>query len=181
MKTSIVWGLLGLILFGSLALAGGHQHQKGNSPAPGHEGQQSRQYASFSAEDAAGLIAGRGLGLARPAELNGYPGPMHVLEHGDALALSADQRAIVMVSFDAMRERAKDAGRRYLQAERALDGAFKSGSADLETVTRLTREADARRAEVRLSHMQAHLEMHAVLSAEQRIKYANLRGYETAR
>src|SRR5690606_14585414 len=39
-----------------------------------------RRIASFSEEEAAGIVAGRGMGYALPAELNGYPGPMHILE-----------------------------------------------------------------------------------------------------
>ena len=35
---------------------------------------------SLSQDDQSALLAGRGMGLARPAELNGYPGPAHVLE-----------------------------------------------------------------------------------------------------
>ena len=33
------------------------------------------------------------MGLALAAELNGYPGPSHVLELADKLELSAEQRA----------------------------------------------------------------------------------------
>src|SRR5919107_1454461 len=40
-----------------------------------------RPVKSLSEQQVADLRAGRGMGLALPAELNGYPGPMHVLEH----------------------------------------------------------------------------------------------------
>jgi hypothetical protein len=33
------------------------------------------------------------MGLALPAELNGYPGPIHVLELSDKLGLSAEQKS----------------------------------------------------------------------------------------
>lgn len=36
---------------------------------------------------------GRAMGTALPAELNGYPGPMHVVEHADSLALDDAQRS----------------------------------------------------------------------------------------
>jgi hypothetical protein len=41
----------------------------------------------------ADLKAGRGMGLALPAELNGYLGPIHVLELSDKLGLSAEQKS----------------------------------------------------------------------------------------
>jgi hypothetical protein len=53
-----------------------------------------RRIKALSAEDVDGLLTGRGLALARAAELNGYPGPMHVLEHADALGLTGEQRAV---------------------------------------------------------------------------------------
>ena len=49
------------------------------------------------------LRAGRGMGMAPPAELNGYPGPMHVLELADRLNLSAEQRQRVQQLYDAMK------------------------------------------------------------------------------
>ena len=52
---------------------------------------QGRALKALSADEAAGYLEGRGLGLAKPAELNGYPGPMHVLELADALALTPAQ------------------------------------------------------------------------------------------
>lgn len=43
------------------------------------------------------------MGLALPAELNGYPGPLHTLEHADELGLTFEQRARTKALFDAMR------------------------------------------------------------------------------
>ena len=44
---------------------------------------------SLSQDEQSALLAGRGMGLARPAELNGYPGPTHVLELAAQLDLNA--------------------------------------------------------------------------------------------
>jgi hypothetical protein len=60
---------------------------------------QTRPIKALSEQQVADLQAGRGMGLALPAELNGYPGPAHVLELADKLGLSADQRASVHPSF----------------------------------------------------------------------------------
>jgi hypothetical protein len=45
----------------------------------------------LSDEQIADLRAGRGMALALTAELNGYPGPLHVLDLADQLALTATQ------------------------------------------------------------------------------------------
>jgi hypothetical protein len=56
-----------------------------------HAGQQQRAIKALSAGDVAGLLAGSGAGFAKAAELNGYPGPLHVLELANELRLSDAQ------------------------------------------------------------------------------------------
>jgi hypothetical protein len=55
-----------------------------------YAGMQMRLIKALSEQQIADLKAGRGMGLALPAELNGYPGPIHVLELSDELGLSAE-------------------------------------------------------------------------------------------
>jgi len=54
-----------------------------------YAGMQTRPIKALSEQQVADLGAGRGTGLALAAELNGYPGPSHVLELADKLDLSA--------------------------------------------------------------------------------------------
>jgi hypothetical protein len=60
-----------------------------------YAGMQTRAIKALSDQQIADLRAGRGMGMALPAELNGYPGPAHVLELADKLELTPDQRASV--------------------------------------------------------------------------------------
>jgi hypothetical protein len=46
---------------------------------------------TLSDEQIADLKAGRGMGLALAAELNGYPGPSHAVELAGPLDLSGEQ------------------------------------------------------------------------------------------
>ena len=62
-----------------------------NAQTP-YAGMQARPIKALSDQQIADLKAGRGMGLALAAELNGYPGPLHVLELADKLDLSAEQR-----------------------------------------------------------------------------------------
>ena len=62
-------------------------------------GMQTRSIKARSDQQIADLKAGRGMGLALPAELNGYPGPAHVLELSDQLGLSAERAASCANSF----------------------------------------------------------------------------------
>ena len=64
------------------------------------------------------------MGLALPAELNGYPGPSHVLENADALGLSAEQRERTKGLFEAMKAEAVPVGERLIEQEAKLDRLF---------------------------------------------------------
>ena len=68
-----------------------------------YAGQQTRAIKALSDAEVDDLLAGRGAGLARAAELNGYPGPMHVLEHAQALKLTPQQRAATEALMAPMR------------------------------------------------------------------------------
>ena len=138
-----------------------------------------RGVASFPDDEVAGIRDGRGMGYALPAELNGYPGPMHILELAAELEITAAQRSEIEVLFQRMKDRARAAGEAYVAAEMALDQVFKSQKADAQTIAQLTRNADAKRADKRLAHLDAHIEARRLLSEPQLQRYATLRGYGT--
>ena len=97
----------GALLACTAAQAQDHQgHDMANMPGmaqPAAASSAASMAGYSAAERAAGLREGRGMGLAMPAESNGYPGPRHVLEVADQLGLSAEQRARTQSLFDAMR------------------------------------------------------------------------------
>jgi len=156
----------------------GKQHHHKGTAQP-YAGQQTRTVASFPDEDVQGFLDGRGMGLAKSAELNGHPGPMHVLELAEALKLTAEQRRLVQAAFDRMQAKAKELGAAYIAAEQAVDAAFKSGSADPAIVAAKVVEANRLLGQVRLAHLSAHIETTPLLTPEQRARYAELRGYVT--
>ncbi len=128
----------------------------------------------------ADLLAGRGAGFALAAELNGYPGPAHVLALADDLALTATQRARVEAAFDAMRDEAADLGARLVALEAELDAAFADRSIDAARLSALAGDIAAVRGALRTVHLAAHLEIADVLTGEQAARYARLRGYAEA-
>jgi hypothetical protein len=130
-------------------------------------------------QEVADLEAGRGMGLARAAELNGYPGPRHVLDAAQAgrLPLSADQARQVQQVFDGMAARAQRLGKLVLDEERDLETAFRSSQIrppDLEA--RVSRIAGLN-GELRAVHLEAHLATRAILTDGQVRRYNELRGY----
>ncbi len=153
----------------------GSHHGHGPSAQP-YAGLEKRRVSALSEDEVAGILDGKGMGFALPAELNGYPGPMHILELANRFKLSEVQRAGVEVLFAKMKERAREAGRRYVDAETAVGDAFRA-RADRATIVRLVEAADHPRAQKRLAHLEAHIDARALLSEDQLKLYAELRGY----
>ncbi|MGR3502727.1 Spy/CpxP family protein refolding chaperone [Pseudaestuariivita sp.] len=143
-----------------------------------YAGQDAREIASLSASDIDDLLNGRGWGFAKSAELNGYPGPLHILELADDIDLTADQRTKVEALFADMNSRARTLGAAYVAAEAALDAAFEEADMSHDDVARLTAEAGALRAELRAVHLKAHLDATPILTRHQKMIYARLRGYD---
>ena len=112
----------------------GHQHQHGQGGASPYAGLQQREIKALSGEEIAGLLQGAGLGMALPAELNGYPGPRHVLELQHELALTPGQLAAVKAAFAEMAASAQALGEQLIAAERTLDGLFAHGKVTVEAV-----------------------------------------------
>lgn len=140
-------------------------------------GLQARPVKSLSDQQIADLKAGRGMGLALAAELNGYPGPMHVLELATALGLSDDQRAKVAGLFDAMKREAVPLGERLIAAETALDRQFADKTITSLALAEATRDIASLQGELRLAHLKYHLATLELLTPEQAAHYSTLRGY----
>jgi len=125
------------------------------------------------------LREGRGMGLARAAELNGYPGPRHVLDavREGRLRLSPGQLQTVQRLFDVMAREAKRLGDMILEEERALEGEFRKGTiseSDLQAgVTRIA----ALQGQLRAAHLKTHLETRPVRTEQQIQHYDPLPRY----
>lgn len=149
------------------------------SPSP-YAAQPTREIKALSAEETSDYLAGKGMGLARAAELNGYPGPMHVLELAEPLELTAEQRNRTRQLFESMRAQAIAAGRALVDEERALDALFRERTVDARLLSGSLDRIGQRQAEVRRVHLAAHLEQAGILTPEQVRRYAELRGYAGA-
>lgn len=132
---------------------------------------------TLTQDEVDGLLAGEGLGMARPAELNAHPGPRHVLDLADSLALTPEQLEGTRRAFDAMQARARELGRRVLEAEEALDALFVAGGVEGEALEEAVMEAARVRGRLRLVHLRAHLEVKELLRRDQVHEYQRLRGY----
>lgn len=142
-----------------------------------YAGLERRPVKALSPEREKGLAEGAGLGYAMAAELNGHAGPKHVLDLAGELALTPEQRTRVQASFDRMRSEAMSVGAAILEAEAELDRRFAHRHLDEATLAELTARLGELEGRLRFVHLRAHLETDAILSAEQRARYVELRGY----
>jgi Spy/CpxP family protein refolding chaperone len=145
-----------------------------------YAGQQDRPIKALSAEEQADLRDGKGMGFAKAAELNGYPGPRHVLDLAEPLGLSAQQLVDTRALFDRMQEEARRQGAALIDAERVLDQIYASHSATRERVDGQLALIERIRTRLRAAHLQAHLDQAALLTPVQMSQYSRLRGYTGA-
>ena len=144
-----------------------------------YAGLEQRTVKALSEQQIADLRAGRGMGLALPAELNGYPGPSHVLENADALGLSAEQREHTKGLFEAMKAEAVPVGERLIEQEANLDRLFADREVTPANLNAATEEIGMTQVRLRQTHLKFHLAMMDVLSPAQVERYRELRGYGT--
>jgi hypothetical protein len=85
----------------------------------------------LSQDDIDGLLNGAGTpfgGMAKPAKLNGYPGPRHVLDAVSAgeFQVAGEQLAQIESLYNAMKAEAIGLGQTIVEAEETIDTAFSS-------------------------------------------------------
>ena len=120
---------------------------------------------------------GKGASMALAAELNGYPGPTHVLELGDQMELSAEQRAAMERLKETMRANAIARGEELLALHKALDDGFRNGTLDDAGLAGMLEEIAMKEAQLRFVHLSTHFDASELLTPHQRARYFELRGY----
>ena len=142
-----------------------------------YAGQQTRAIKALSDEDITALRKGEGTDMAKAAELNGYPGPVHVMALAAQLGLTETQQRDVKAIFDRMSAAAKPPGVDLIAQEQALDQLFANGEISLDRLIAATAAIAGLQGRLRAVHLSAHLETRAVLDAGQIARYQQLRGY----
>ncbi len=159
-------------------------------PATGKEalrspyaGERDAAETGLRADELEALSKGAGLAMALPAELNGYPGPRHVLDAADAgqFSLSPTQREAMQDLYDRMSSEAKAKGREIIQAEAQLALRFRQADMDDPILREIVQRIANLRAELRFIHLRAHLKTRLLLTPEQIGHYNAVRGYDAGR
>jgi Spy/CpxP family protein refolding chaperone len=168
-KTLFIFSLL--FITPSLAQ---HKHDP-QSHAP-YAGLEKREIKALSDEQIKDLKSGKGMTLALAAELNGYPGPAHVLELADKLNLTSKQQTQDL--FKAMSKETKALGAQLIKEEKALDLLFKNKKVNPQNLKEATLQIGQTQAKLREAHLRYHLSTVEILTPEQIKSYNKLRGYK---
>src|SRR5262249_202249 len=139
---------------------------------------QSRSVKTLSDQQIADLNAGRGIGLALAAELNGYPGPIHAIELADQLHLSPDQVSKLRALFEAMKAETIPLGVSLIAQEQQLNDSFAKHTVTLTSLETATHTIGTTQATLRAAHLKYHLSTAEILTPEQVARYNELRGYK---
>lgn len=151
----------------------------GAVPRP-YAGEEARAIKALSAEEIAGYEKGAGLGYAKPAELNSYPGPLHALEMSERLGLSEGQRADLSRLRETMLTEAIPLGQQYLAIEAAIERHFRDADMEDARLRELLDESARIEAALRYAHLQTHVATKALLTPHQIALYDEARGYADA-
>lgn len=167
----LIAALLALTTMSALAAETGHPY------VSKYAGEEGGHIKSLSSEDIAELQRGGGWGLAKTAELNGVPGPVHLLEMQEEIPLTVSQVATIKSLYEQMMSEAINHGLKLISLERELEGHFQNGTIT-DSILRSSLEDIANtRKELRYIHLATHLKTLDILSEEQIKKYNLLRGY----
>jgi len=136
----------------------------------------------LSRADVQGLLAGSGMpfgGMAKAAELNGYPGPRHVLDLHKAgkLALTPEQYRKTRELYEKMRAEAIPLGKQILKVEKEIDRAFARRTITESFLRQKVAESAELYGKLRFVHLKYHLAMTRLLTPQQIQQYNELRGY----
>lgn len=146
-----------------------------------YSGQEIRVIKSLSDNDVQSLQNGTGEafgGIAKLAELNGYPGPRHVLDIAQELQLTDRQRMEIELIYQNMSNNAKSIGSAIIGVEQDMDEAFANKTITEENLIALLDKSANLYGQLRFVHLSAHLDTAQIMTTEQIQMYNEMRGYD---
>ncbi len=177
---------LGFMVWGSMHEKQS-QHKKHKDQSAIHSqyaGQEDRGIKALSQDDIKSLLKGAGTpfgGMAKPAELNGYPGPRHVLDAFIAgeFTLTHEQKNEIEIVYEDMKSKAIVLGKQIIDIEKNIDEAFVNSIITENHLSEQTSRSADLYGQLRLVHLKSHLSMVEILSPKQVSQYNELRGYSS--
>ena len=173
MKRILGFPLMAILILPVSALGEGYKSK--------YAGEEHRKIKSLSPDDISELKKGGGWGLAKAAELNGVPGPAHILEMKDKINLTDEQKNKIQKIYNEMRSEAARLGEQLIRLEERLNTGFSGRTITQELLEKSVQEIAQIKAKLRIVHLSTHLQTPNILTSEQIILYNKLRGYSEDR
>jgi hypothetical protein len=174
MKTKVTVQVLVLILIATFAFSAADHTRKSK-----YAGEEKREIKSLSTIDIEELQNGKGWGLAKAAELNGVPGPVHLLEMKEEIDLSAEQIQAIEDIYRKMKQEAVPLGLELIELERELNNHFANRTITNELLRQILQKISQVHRQLRFVHLSTHLKTPDILKSEQITLYNKLRGYSS--
>jgi hypothetical protein len=174
MKTKVTVQVLALILIATFSFSTADHTHKSK-----YAGEEKREIKSLSAADIEELQNGKGWGLAKAAELNGVPGPVHLLEMKEEIDLSAEQIQAIEDIYRKMKQEAVPLGLELIELERELNNHFANRTITNELLRQILQKIAQVHRQLRYVHLSTHLKTPDILKSEQITLYNKLRGYSS--
>ena len=174
MKTKVAILASILLLLSTFAFSEAEHSHKSK-----YAGEEKRKIKSLSATDIEELQNGKGWGLAKAAELNGVPGPVHLLEMKEEIDLSAKQLQAIESLYKKMKQEAIPLGLKLIELERILNNHFANRTITDEILRQVLQKIFDVHRQLRYVHLSTHLKTPDILQSEQIILYNKLRGYSS--
>lgn len=144
-----------------------------------YAGEEKREIKTLSENDIEELKNGEGWGLAKAAELNGVPGPAHLLEMKKEIDLSSKQIKAIEDLYNKMKQEAIPLGLELIELEKELNDYFAARTITYEMLDVSLEKIAQVRKKLRYVHLSTHLKTPDILTPEQITLYNELRGYSS--
>jgi len=148
-----------------------------DAPVSKYAGQENFEIKSLSPDDIAELRRGGGWGMARSAELNGVPGPAHLLELKDQIPLNPEQISAIEAVYAQLKADASAEGENLIALERDLEAKFRNRNVTTEILSKSLDKIYRSYRNLRFIHLSTHLLTPDLLTEVQIARYNKLRGY----
>ncbi|MBF0290246.1 MAG: hypothetical protein HQM14_20715 [SAR324 cluster bacterium] len=172
-KIIIATMVISLYLLGIAAAEDSHHHSQ-------YAGQEKRVIKSLSPDDIAELEQGKGWGLAKAAELNGMPGPSHLIPMKEKIHLSTEQIIKIEKLYESMKASAIPLGKQLIELEKQLNQSFENQTMTTARLKELLQQIAKTTSQLRFVHLSTHLATPKILTSLQIQQYNRLRGYTGA-
>ena len=171
-KAIIIFLIIVLMPLSTLSAAD-HSHKSK------YAGEERREIKSLSETDIEELKNGRGWGLAKAAELNGVPGPVHLLEMKKEIGLNPEQIEKIEILYKRMKRQAIPIGLKLIELERKLNNHFANRTITRKLLHKLLGQIAQIQKRLRYVHLSTHLKTPNILTAKQIDLYNKLREYSS--